>query len=120
LDSISKKLRRSQPEIDRSLPPLEDTGERVIPERSDKGFARVNFVRHKVAHQYVIRKIRKARRVLDVGCGTGYGSAMVAARVGEVVGIDVSEEAVTWARAQTPYGQRGVRRYACYRAKLAF
>ena len=38
--------------------------------------------------------------MLDVGCGTGYGSAMVASRVGEVVGIDSSEEAVVRAKVK--------------------
>lgn len=78
---------------------MQDTGERVIPEESGKGFARVNLVRHRAAHLHAIREIRGSRRVLDVGCGTGYGSAMVASHVGEVVAIDSSEEAVARARA---------------------
>jgi protein-L-isoaspartate O-methyltransferase len=90
LRKFFRKLRGSQD----ALPPLQNTGERVIPEESGKGFARVNLVRHRVAHLYAIRRIRGSRRVLDLGCGTGYGSAMVASRVGEVVGIDSSEEAV--------------------------
>ena len=93
-----RRLRGSQASPD-SLPPLQDTGERVIPEESGKGFARVNLVRHRVAHLYAIKKIRGSRRVLDIGCGTGYGAAMVASRVGEVVGIDSSGEAVARARA---------------------
>lgn len=79
---------------------LENTGERVIPEDARKGFARINLVRHKVAHLYAIREIRAAERVLDVGCGTGYGSAMMAARMGEVVGIDSSPETISWARSK--------------------
>ena len=82
-----------------SLPPLQDTGERVIPEESGEGFSRVKLVRHRVAHLYAGRKIEGSRRVLDVGCGTGYGSAMVAPRVGEVVGVDLSGEAVERAKA---------------------
>jgi SAM-dependent methyltransferase len=100
LSNIFRRLRGSQGPPEGSLPPLEDTGERVIPEECGKGFARVNFVRHKVAHLYAIRRIRGSRRVLDVGCGTGYGSAMVASHVGEVVGIDSSEGAVARARAK--------------------
>src|ERR671915_1719796 len=98
LSNIFRRFRGSQGPPEGSLPPLEDTGERVIPEESGKGFARVNLVRHRVAHLYAIRRIRNSRRVLDVGCGTGYGSAMVASRVGEVVGIDSSEEAVARAK----------------------
>lgn len=99
--SLGRFLRRlwGSQDATGSLPPLRDTGERVIPEESGKGFARVNLVRHRVAHLYAIRRIRNSRRVLDVGCGTGYGSAMVAPHVGEVVCIDSSDEAVARARA---------------------
>lgn len=100
MDNILRKLRGSQAPPDDTLPPLQNTGERVIPDKAEKGFARVNFARHRAAHLYAIRKIRGAQRVLDVGCGTGYGSAMVASRGREVVGIDVSEEAVAFARAK--------------------
>jgi 2-polyprenyl-3-methyl-5-hydroxy-6-metoxy-1,4-benzoquinol methylase len=100
LKNILRKLRGSQHPPNDVLPPLEDTGERVIPDSSATGFARVNFGRHKVAHLYALRKIRGARRVLDVGCGTGYGSAIAASHVREVVAIDVSEETVVWAKAK--------------------
>lgn len=41
------------------------------------------------------------RRVLDVACGEGYGSAMLAAAgAARVVGVDISEEAVSLARAR--------------------
>jgi SAM-dependent methyltransferase len=82
-----------------SLPPLRDTGERVIPEESGKGFAWVDLVRHRVAHPYAIRRIRDSRRVLEVGCGIGYGSAMMAPHVGEMVCIDSSAEALARTRA---------------------
>jgi SAM-dependent methyltransferase len=45
------------------------------------------------------------RRVLDAGCGTGYGAALLAERPGATVtGIDVSEEAI--AGCQAAYGER--------------
>jgi SAM-dependent methyltransferase len=46
------------------------------------------------------------RRVLDAGCGTGYGAALLAEQEGaQVTGIDLSEEAIDACRAH--YGEQG-------------
>ncbi len=47
------------------------------------------------------------RRVLDAGCGSGYGAAELATVASEVLGIDASEEAIQYAREQ--YGAPGLR-----------
>lgn len=36
-------------------------------------------------------------RVLDFGCGTGYGSSLLSAVAREVTGLDISNEAISWA-----------------------
>lgn len=77
-------------------PPV-STGERVVPERSGEGLARANLIRHRAAYLHARKQFREAKRVLDVGCGTGYGSAMIATPNREAVGIDTSDEAVDWA-----------------------
>jgi glycosyltransferase involved in cell wall biosynthesis/2-polyprenyl-3-methyl-5-hydroxy-6-metoxy-1,4-benzoquinol methylase len=38
------------------------------------------------------------KRVLDFGCGTGYGSALLAAAAESVLGVDIDEGALQWAR----------------------
>jgi len=45
-----------------------------------------------------IAALRGRRRVLDVGCGCGYPSLYIAPHVGEVVGLDASEEMIEMAR----------------------
>lgn len=40
----------------------------------------------------------KNKKVLDVGCGSGYGTAILAKSATEVIGIDKSENAVNYAR----------------------
>lgn len=97
---IFRKFRSLRAPANQTLPPLLDSGERVIPDNSARGFTHVNFVRHKAAHLYAIRQLQGTGRVLDVGCGVGYGSALVAAQVREVVGIDVSEPSIARAKAQ--------------------
>lgn len=40
----------------------------------------------------------KGAKVLDFGCGTGYGSSSLAKVAASVVGLDISAEAIDWAR----------------------
>jgi 2-polyprenyl-3-methyl-5-hydroxy-6-metoxy-1,4-benzoquinol methylase len=52
--------------------------------------------RYRFSSQFV-----RGKRVLDAGCGTGYGSRMIAeAGAREVVGVDISEEALAVARRE--------------------
>ncbi|MBL8629141.1 MAG: methyltransferase domain-containing protein [Rhodospirillaceae bacterium] len=37
------------------------------------------------------------KQVLDFGCGTGYGAAMMATRAASVTGLDIDAAAITWA-----------------------
>jgi ubiquinone/menaquinone biosynthesis C-methylase UbiE len=70
------------------------SGERVCPD-----FPTENFLNHlklyRFASQFVI-----GRKVLDVGCGTGYGSALFAESASSVIGIDLSRQALHFARAR--------------------
>src|SRR6476661_9316369 len=50
------------------------------------------------------------KRVLDVGCGLGAGSWLLVEKGAHVVGVDISEDAILWAR-QT-YGAEAGRRDA--------
>lgn len=94
---LFNRLRRTSAEPPLTEPPA-STGERVVPERSGEGLARANLVRHRAPYLHTRKQFREAKRVLDVGCGTGYGSAMIATPDREVVGVDTSDEAVEWAR----------------------
>jgi 2-polyprenyl-3-methyl-5-hydroxy-6-metoxy-1,4-benzoquinol methylase len=42
--------------------------------------------------------LAKGARVLDFGCGTGYGTALLAEVAESVVGMDIAEAAIKWAR----------------------
>ncbi|WP_223789124.1 class I SAM-dependent methyltransferase [Marinicella meishanensis] len=51
---------------------------------------------------YFIAEIVKDRRVCDVACGEGYGSALLAKRASEVVGVDVDKATIQ--HANETYG----------------
>jgi SAM-dependent methyltransferase len=70
----------------------EFTGERVIPGQVDADLWNEHFSRYAFASQFAAGK-----RVLDLGCGSGYGSAELARTAESVVGVDVSAEAIAFA-----------------------
>ena len=75
----------------------EFTGERVIPSLVDDDLWNEHFARYAFA-----RRFAAGRRVLDGGCGTGYGSDELAAAAGSVTGIDIAREAVEYAAGMYP------------------
>ena len=75
----------------------EFTGERVIPGAVDEDLWNEHFARYAFAARLARRK-----RVLDAGCGSGYGSAELARSARMVVGADVAREAVDYARGHYP------------------
>ena len=76
---------------------LKATGERVIPDlQRDQLVYAEHLVRYRLAAQFA-----PGRRVLDVGSGEGYGTALIAAAGADsAVGIDLDEESVAHARAR--------------------
>lgn len=78
----------------RSLSHLEE--ERVVPWGDP-----MLFSWHRARYQFAAAHVA-GRRVLDVGCGEGYGAALLAEHAREVVGVDYSAAAVDHAREAYP------------------
>jgi SAM-dependent methyltransferase len=77
---------------------LEDTGERMLPLKADA----TPFWEHIYRYRFAIRFV-PGRRVLDIACGEGYGTAALArAGAARVLGVDLSEE--TCEHARRKYG----------------
>lgn len=75
----------------------EFTGERVVPGLVDPNLFNEHIARYEFAKQFAV-----GVRVLDAGCGSGYGSAKLAESAREVLGIDISSEAIDYARQHYP------------------
>jgi SAM-dependent methyltransferase len=73
---------------------VEFTGERVIPGRVDADLLNEHLARYAFA-----ARLARGKRVLDAGCGAGYGAAELAQSALSVVGADIAAEAVAFARA---------------------
>ena len=79
----------------------EFTGERVIPGQVEIDLWNEHFSRYAFAAAFAVGK-----RVLDLGCGAGYGSADLGKVAASVMGVDVSADAVNYAREH--YGSTSV------------
>jgi SAM-dependent methyltransferase len=72
---------------------VEFTGERVVPGQVEPDLWNEHLARYAFAARFA-----EGRRVLDAGCGAGYGSAELARVAASVTGLDLSPEAIEWAR----------------------
>jgi SAM-dependent methyltransferase len=68
--------------------------ERIVPDETEPGIVALHLKRYEFALAYC-----RGASVLDAGCGVGYGTAHLARVAERVVGVDVSDDAVSYARA---------------------
>jgi SAM-dependent methyltransferase len=84
-------LQENQPA---GVPPLPLTGERTLPDVPEENYW---YRRHLVVYEWIAAR-SEGRRVVDMACGEGYGSDVLARRAGSVVGVDANPEAHEHAR----------------------
>ena len=95
--------------------PLGFTGERVLPDDPDWAWC---FQAHKFGYDDLARRIGSGARVLDIGCGEGYGANLLSSVAGSIAASDYSEETVRHARNR--YGASRVRWVVCDAQRLPF
>jgi SAM-dependent methyltransferase len=76
------------------VPPLELTGERTLPDVPAENYW---YRRHLAVYEWIAAR-EAGRAVLDMACGEGYGSSVLARTAGSVVGVDGNPEAHGHAR----------------------
>jgi hypothetical protein len=82
---------RNQPD---GVPPLALTGERTLPDVPEENYW---FRRHQAVYEWIAARVA-GERVIDMACGEGYGSDVLAASAASVVGVDANPEAHEHAR----------------------
>ncbi|MBI4463311.1 MAG: methyltransferase domain-containing protein [Acidobacteria bacterium] len=73
------------------------TGEQVVPGEVDPDLFNEHRARYLFAQQF-----SPGKKVLDAACGTGYGSALLGEKATVVFGVDISPEAIRYARQHYP------------------
>jgi SAM-dependent methyltransferase len=89
--SVPSYAQRDQPD---GVPPLELTGERTLPDVPAENYW---FRRHLAVYEWIATRVG-GLRVIDMACGEGYGSDVLAHAAAEVVGVDANPEAHEHAR----------------------
>lgn len=75
--------------------------ERIVPDETEPGIVALHLKRYDFAARWC-----RGGAVLDAGCGVGYGSHFLGGVAREVMGVDLSEEAIAYARER--YGTETV------------
>jgi SAM-dependent methyltransferase len=85
------------------VPPLELTGERTLPDVPAENYW---FRRHEAVYEWIAARCA-GLEVIDMACGEGYGSELLARRARQVTGVDANPEAHQHARLK--YERPGLR-----------
>jgi 2-polyprenyl-3-methyl-5-hydroxy-6-metoxy-1,4-benzoquinol methylase len=84
-------LQRDQPP---GVPPLALDGERTLPDVPEENYW---FRRHLVVYEWIAARV-DGLEVVDLACGEGYGSDLLARHAASVVGVEANPEAFEHAR----------------------
>jgi SAM-dependent methyltransferase len=93
-------VQRDQPD---GVPPLELTGERTLPDVPVENYW---FRRHLAVYEWIAERCA-GMDVVDMACGEGYGTDVLARRAARVTGVDANPDAFEHARLK--YTRPGVR-----------
>jgi len=86
-------IQDDQPE---GVPPLELTGERTLPDVPEENYW---YRRHLAVYEWIAARVA-GLTVVDLACGEGYGSSVLAGSASDVIGVDANPEAFAHASAK--------------------
>jgi 2-polyprenyl-3-methyl-5-hydroxy-6-metoxy-1,4-benzoquinol methylase len=97
---MHETVQQQQPD---GVPPLELTGERTLPDVPAENYW---FRRHLAVYEWIAER-SAGLEMVDMACGEGYGTDVLARRARRVTGVDANPDAYEHARAK--YTRPGVR-----------
>ncbi len=93
MQPVAEYTQRDQPD---GVPPLSLTGERTLPDVPEENYW---YRRHEAVYEWIAQRVA-GLDVVDMACGEGYGSEILARRAAHVTGVDANPEAHEHARAK--------------------
>lgn len=77
---------------------IADTGERLLPqEMGNTPEAQLHYLFHEATYRFALPHIQ-GKRILEFGCGTGYGTYTIAPEAEHITAVDISADAIDFAR----------------------
>ena len=89
--AVTKFFQENQPD---GVPPLELTGERTLPDVPEENYW---YRRHLAVYEWITKQVA-GKRVVDLACGEGYGTGLMATTAKSVVGVEANPETFEHAR----------------------
>lgn len=79
------------------------TGERVVPDQMQNDV--LTLTQHLTRYNFAL-KYCAGKKVLDAACGTGYGMNIMSFVASDVIGLDISYEAIEYAKANYKFSNK--------------
>lgn len=76
---------------------LQKSGERVFPDQFENLDEYLVFLRHLFAYEYAVKFLDSNEKVLELGCGEGYGTHLLSGNSGSIFGLDIHKESLNHA-----------------------
>lgn len=86
---------------------MKSIGERIYPGSCNTTDDFVLYLKHLFAYEYTRGVLNNSSRVLEVGCGEGYGTSVLSQGVGEITGLDLEQKVID--AANQSYGSHNCR-----------
>ena len=77
---------------------MQFTGERLIPKDKKCGPETEIYKEHFARYEFSCKFLESSFTVLDIACGVGYGTEMMASKCSKVYGCDIDKETIDYAR----------------------
>ena len=97
---------------------LTKTGERMVPEKITNLGEYLLYLRHIATYKFIATKCKINGQCLEIGCGEGFGAAILANKTKNILGIDIDQTVIKHAKKR--YNKSNLQFMAIKAQKIPF